>query len=465
MFKKIFLLSIICCWLPIQAHSTVAENWERHVIGSQTSPIYLYVKDIDGDGDLDVASTTNVHPKLHNSEVAWFRNKLDQGAAWDKFIISSSVPEDNPITNSNGVIIADIDKDGHEDVIVGTGRVTVKIGSVYWFKAPEDPTGVWQRYDIEVDAVNSYFKIYTMDANEDGWEDIIVGGNLGAVLFLNPQNPTQVGATWEKVPLPAETGSSIYLDDINGDSKTDIINSSTSLGNISWIDVSCVGGKVVFDRTIIDDDLYKAFDVNSIDINGDLKKDVIATVFQNLGVYWYEAPASSGDPWIQHLADDTFEGTDIYTGDIDGDAHMDFVVSGLFDEKISWFEYDQSLWTEILIDDAINTPGDISLDDLDDDGDLDVVLAGMGENQMIWYENKIPRPSVCPLEFLLGDDSPHLLAFRTVRDQYLVNIPGGKRLIESYYAHSQKIVGYLKSMRSALNVLPTGLNYHTVLTP
>ena len=41
---------------------TVSPGWEKLVIGSQTSPIYQYVEDIDGDGELDVAATTNVHP-------------------------------------------------------------------------------------------------------------------------------------------------------------------------------------------------------------------------------------------------------------------------------------------------------------------------------------------------------------------------------------------------------------------
>jgi len=143
--KKLFFLSILFCWFPTQVHSTVSKDWEKHIIADQSSPIYLYVKDMDGDNDLDVASTTNRHPLKWDSEVAWFRNNLDQNAPWDKFIISSGAPEDNPITNTNGIIISDIDQDGYEDVVVGTGMVTKKIGCVYWFKAPNEPTGKWQR--------------------------------------------------------------------------------------------------------------------------------------------------------------------------------------------------------------------------------------------------------------------------------------------------------------------------------
>jgi hypothetical protein len=456
MTKKLFFLSIVICWFPMPVHSTVSEYWEKHVIEQQSSPIYLYVKDIDGDGDLDVASTTGRHPLLWDSEVAWFQNNLNQDASWGKFIISSSDPDNEPITNTNGIIVSDIDGDGREDVVVGTGRVTESIGSVYWFKSPEDPTGEWQRFDIEIDAANSYFKIYTMDVNEDNKEDIIVGGRKGAVVFINPGNPGQVGAAWEKIALPEGTGSGIYLDDLNGDGRVDIINSLLH-GNVSWIDVDYENGQVIFNRTIIDADLDNAFDVNCMDINGDLRKDVLVSLLNIPGLYWYEAPSNEKDAWTQHLVSNTFSGTDIYTGDINRDGKTDFVISGAFVDKISWFEHSwesgETLWMENVIDDDPDDPGDISLNDLDGDGDLDVVVTGLREDQMLWYENKVPRPSVCPLEFLLGEDSPHLLTFRIVRDNYLVATPGGKWVIESYYTYSEVVVGFLRALKNLMNFL------------
>ena len=392
MIKRILFLVVIVCWSTPQAYSTVSQGWKKNVLGDQSSPIYLYVKDMDGDGDLDVASTTNRHPLVWNSEVAWFRNNIDQGTPWEKFIISSSAPEDNPITNANGIIISDVDKDGHEDVVVGTGKVTENKGSVYWFKAPQDPNGIWQRYDVELDASNSYFKIYTMDVNEDAMEDIIVGGRQLAVIFINPGNPTQTGALWEKIPIGVETGSALYLDDVNGDGETDIVNSYLH-GNVSWIDVDYVGGEVVFQRTMIEEALEYAFDVNCIDVNSDLKKDVLVSTLNVVGLYWYEAPANAGNPWIQHTVSSTFNGTDIYTGDINGDVKIDLAASGAYIDKISWFEYSlvsgEYQWKEHVIDDSVNDPGDISLDDIDEDGDLDVVVAGLREDQMIWYENRL----------------------------------------------------------------------------
>jgi hypothetical protein len=454
--KKLFFLSIYIWLVPNLVHSTVSEDWEKHIIADQSSPIYLYVKDMDGDNDLDVASTTNRHPLQWDSEVAWFRNNLDQNASWDKFIISSEDPGDNPITNTNGIFISDIDQDGYEDIVVGTGKVTESIGSVYWFRAPQESAGEWERYPVEVDTANSYFKIYTMDVNSDTMEDIIAGGRQGAVLFINPGNPAQVDATWEKINFPDGMGSSFYLDDLDGDGEPDLLNTLLH-GNISWIDPAFEDGEIVFNRTMIDPDLDNAFDVNCMDINADGKKDVIVTLLNQPHIYWYEAPLIEDGPWIQHVVSNTFSGTDIFTGDINGDLKVDLVVSGAFVDKLVWFEYrwdgDEILWTEYTIDDNIDDPGDVSLNDLDGDGDLDVVVTGLREDQMIWYENKLPRTSICPLEFLLGEDSPHLSSFRTVRDNYLVAIPGGKWVIESYYDYSDIIMQYLSTINNLMNFL------------
>ncbi len=312
MAKNLLLLyGIIFCLAANNVSAGVSDGWEKHVMGDMTSPIYLYVTDMDGDGDLDAVSTSTMHPGLFDSEVAWYQNNLNEGGQWKKIIISSKEPDENPITNTNGIVVSDIDGDGNEDVIVCTGRVTEITGDVYWFKAPDDPEGQWERFDIEVDVMNSYFKIYTIDANEDAMDDIIVGGNQGAMLFINPGNPDQQEAVWEKVALPedlGETGSSLYLDDLNEDGKTDLLNTYTGAvtddpGNVSWFDLSynTADGELIFDRTMIAPELIRAFDVNCVDVNEDSRKDVIVTVFQQPFIYWYEAPENSGGIWTQHL--------------------------------------------------------------------------------------------------------------------------------------------------------------------
>jgi hypothetical protein len=417
MVKKIVLAAILLACLGgfglPDVQGTVSPGWEKYVIGPQTSPIYVYVEDIDRDGDLDIAASSDVHPWGSKSEVAWYRNNLTQGLSWEKLVISSDLPETDPIIGAAGIIISDIDGDDRKDAVVVTGNVINPKGDVYWFKAPVDPaTSPWQRFTLEEGVADSYGKVYTMDADGNGTQDIVIGGNRGAVLFLNPGNPDQPGAVWTKVPLPEGTvpegtGASIYLDDMNNDGKIDVVNSHTGLsamgylGNVSWIDVLSADEQIIFNRTIIDPATIRAFDVNTMDVNEDGKKDVLVSSFMIPGIYWYEQPANSGDPWTQHFVSNEYDGTDMYTGDIDGNGKTDLIISGLFWDKISWFSYSwengAAVWAEHLIDDNISMPADISLNDFDGDGNLDVVVAGMGGDQIFWYKNTLATPTVIQL--------------------------------------------------------------------
>ena len=69
--KKLFILSISLSCFPIQVNSTVSQDWEKHIIGEQSSPICIDVKDMDGDKDLDV-----VVAGLREDQMIWYENKI-----------------------------------------------------------------------------------------------------------------------------------------------------------------------------------------------------------------------------------------------------------------------------------------------------------------------------------------------------------------------------------------------------
>jgi len=444
------------------------KNWVKHVIADLETPIYLIVKDMDNDDDLDVIATTNEHGGGYfDSEVAWFENKgLD--STWEKHVISSNDNGSNPIQNSNGLAVHDMDGDGRQDVVVGTGGVgeaEAAGGKVYWFKAPAENTGVWQRFLVSA-AEDTYFKMYTMDVDADGKEDIIAGGNMGTLIFFNPGDDIVNGAVWKSQQLPGVTGSSLYLDDMDGDGQADILNTHLGeeeddyYGYISWFKVDNSGDNTALVRTDINEGVSSVFDVNAMDVNDDGKKDVVVTIFGEILMYWYEAPAVSGGDWTQHVISETFGGTDIFTGDINGDGKdNNMVVAGLGLNKISWFKPvatdNGTLWQEYVIDDDIMTPGDLSLHDLDNDGDLDLFVAGMGVDQMLWYENK---PGLCPVERVFGRNTPQVKLLQQFRDEVLSGSPAGRKMIELYYNTSEKMNSMLGQDSAVLHTARSLLN-------
>ena len=221
MWKFILILVSI---ILMQPHQTLA--WQRHSIGSSWWPIYLIVDDLDENGFLDVAVgsiASGGGVAWAPSEIAWFENA--GCATFNKKIVYPDVPPPNPIHNSQGLVTADFDQDGQKDIAVASGQYTKFKGGVHWFKSPDNfQDVVWTHHEVlpETEA-NSFAKIYTVDANQDTWPDIVVGGNDKAFILLNPADNASEG-TWERVPLEPNSGSTVNLADIDQNGTVDIIN-------------------------------------------------------------------------------------------------------------------------------------------------------------------------------------------------------------------------------------------------
>jgi hypothetical protein len=102
---------------------------------------------------------------------------------WRKVVI-------DPAFLSEGVAVADVNRDGKKDVIVGD----------YWYQAPR-----WTRREIRPPAgdlgngANTYsksFAVFADDFNRDGWADVLVIGFPGQPChwYENPKNRTGGGA-------------------------------------------------------------------------------------------------------------------------------------------------------------------------------------------------------------------------------------------------------------------------------
>ncbi|MCP4714782.1 MAG: hypothetical protein GY868_06655 [Deltaproteobacteria bacterium] len=284
-------------------------SWEKHIIGEmdEIGANYIAVGDMDSDGDDDVVVGTIWMPiESETSEVVWFRNNLDEGKDWDRFIISA--PGENGIKYVNGIAISDFDLDGNMDIAVATGKGREEVGTVYWFKAPEDNETAWQRFQVEPGMEAASYTVRTLDVNKDGYNDIIIGTNDrrvsdnpgGITFYINPGSP-ELGGIWQQHMLEEggyRIGPYFNLVDMDNDEELDIISTYTGEthgdpGNVSWIQFHYdeKDGIVQDRRVIISTKHLKAWDIHAIDVNNDGNKDVAVSAFNISEILWYENDA------------------------------------------------------------------------------------------------------------------------------------------------------------------------------
>ncbi len=281
-------------------------SWEKHVIGDLEAmgANYIAVGDIDGDGDLDVATGTTWLPIENDlAEVAWFKNKMDEDGSWEKTTISA--PNAAGIQYVNGIVITDLDKDGHADVAVATSKGIEEVGTVYWFKSPGDSGNSWQRFQVDPGMETAAWSVFAIDLDDDGFDDLAVGRNDsrispnpgGIIFYINPGNPEE-GTEWEQLTFEEgeyKMGPYFNFDDVDGDGQLDIISTYTGEmtddpGNVSWIKFHYdpTLGLVQDQRYMISTEHLKAWDVHSLDVYGDGTKGIVVSDFLIGNIVWYE---------------------------------------------------------------------------------------------------------------------------------------------------------------------------------
>ena len=130
------------------------------------------------------------------------QDKKPVAISWKKIVLDREF-------RSEGVGVADVNKDGKLDVIVGD----------CWYQAPQNPAGEWKRHilraDRKFDLMNysDSFCCFTDDFNGDGWPDVIVIPFPGNPCYWY-ENPGAKGGLWKEHLLTnsACNETPIYVD-------------------------------------------------------------------------------------------------------------------------------------------------------------------------------------------------------------------------------------------------------------
>lgn len=283
-----------------------------------------------------------------------------------------------------GLVVADMNGDGHSDLVVGLsestsvavlyGDGTGSFGEPYYIEAIPDPATVAVgdfnhdgTLDIAasqfiLDSTQSNFAILTQgddgwstnvvaaptqisgglavgDLNGDGYSDVALGrvgdgdGSDGLLVATNDQDG---GFTFQHVNAPVEA-IGIAIEDMDGDGAPDILASDVgSLGQLGIFYNNGGGSFDVDNVTYLPQIAPMETTVNVADINGDGIKDIITSTFLMAG------PQGPLSVWVGR-SDGTYAqredyplgttGLGVATGDLNGDGIADIAVSAFFNES------------------------------------------------------------------------------------------------------------------------------------
>jgi len=352
-------------------------DFTRHIISSAIqTPWGVHAADLDGDGDMDVLAAA-----LNGDHIIWYENTDGSGTFLQKQFISAF--------EVNSVRTGDIDGDGDLDVIWSS----TQDGKIKYSRNTDGLGTFVGTLNIE-NSVSSIPNFHTIDIDGDGDLDVVSawsfqGGSQGVSWYRNENG---IGSFSSRITISiTENGvSSVYAGDLDGDGDMDVAVALSGDDKIVWYE-NTDGLGVFGAEQVLSANADVASRVRIADVDGDDDMDVIATSNDDDKITWFENLDGFGNFGTETFID-SFLGNmrSLHISDMDGDGDMDFLTATDQDDNIKWYNNTDGLgsFSAYTITKTATGGKIIHAADIDGDGDKDILSASHWDDKVAWYENK-----------------------------------------------------------------------------
>ena len=286
------------------------------------------------------------------------------------------IDPDPPGSHLDIVLIADVDGDGRDDIIIGGKQGEANL---FWYRNP-----TWERHVMAV-APNLEAGGVCLDITGNGRPDVVAGMQYGGnelYWFENPQDPRQL---WTRHII--EDRFLKYHDqtigDVDGDGEVEILIASQQSGIIAYYDIPAdprVSPWPAECCHIVAEDMHNVEGLAIVDIDGDGRTEIIA------GPNIYRRAAGG---WQRRRYAEDFTMTRVAVADLDGDGQLEIVLSEGESHPGRLAICRAPDWEpEILLDDLFH-PHSLDIADFNYDGLPDIFVGEMGLGK-----NRDPRMMV-----------------------------------------------------------------------
>jgi hypothetical protein len=204
----------------------------------------------------------------------------------------------------------------------------------------------------------------------------------------------------------ADSPKSVFAADLDGDGDTDVLSASISDDKIAWYENADGNGTFAAQR-VISSAAHGAVSVFAADLDGDGDMDVLAALYSDNAIAWYENTDGHGNFGSQQVFTTQASLISCICGsDLDGDGDVDVLSASTQDDKIAWYENADGKGT-FSPQQVISTTADMAIFvyavDIDGDGDMDVLSASSQDDKIAWYENIDGKGAFSPQKVITRD--------------------------------------------------------------
>ena len=333
--------------------------------------------DLDGDGDMDIVSSSHADHKL-----AWYPNVNGLGDfSQPQQLISNEFPA------PRNAFIVDMNGDSFYDILffsyLDDNPDEYKI---LWLE--NDGNGNFIQEHIVDNIEEQILQIQYVDIDNDGDFDIVSAEDDSVLkLYKNDGDGTfSASITFSEpgfyYPLSLQVG------DVDNDNDMDVLAAYNN-NEIVWYE-NLDGQGDLTSKNVITPQMSYPSSIYLVDINQNSFKDLIFTnKFSDEVGYFLNTDGLGNFGEKQIISSSVDNPSTIYALDVDGDGDQDIITNTESNSKLVWFQNDgaANFSSPIEITVMAERINHITSADFNADGKLDLLTSSYDDDQIAWYGN------------------------------------------------------------------------------